>query len=90
MRTWSQQRDAAPDLLQLRLQARRGAVPWLAIPSIIELGSGTSEKTRLLLDAAIAGGRLDRFVPFDVSEEVPEEAADRLRRAYPGFASTRR
>src|SRR5690242_3708155 len=31
-----------------------------------ELGSGTSEKTRLLLDALRRAGTLTRFVPFDV------------------------
>src|SRR5689334_19936010 len=38
--------------------------------TLLELGSGTSEKTRLLLDAMAAGGALRRFVPLDVSEEV--------------------
>ena len=33
--------------------------------TLIELGSGTSEKTLLLLDALHAAGSLDRFVPFD-------------------------
>src|SRR4051812_43735762 len=38
--------------------------------TLVELGSGTSEKTRLLLDAMAAIGSLRRFVPFDVSEET--------------------
>ena len=37
--------------------------------TIIELGSGTSDKTRAILDAAVAHGAMKRFVPFDVSEE---------------------
>src|SRR5512143_2774275 len=36
--------------------------------TLLELGSGSSEKTRLLLDALRSTGRLRRFVPFDVSE----------------------
>src|SRR6201997_4012135 len=36
--------------------------------TLVELGSGTSEKTRLLLDALADAGTLARFVPFDVSE----------------------
>src|SRR5438445_11295068 len=35
--------------------------------ALVELGSGTTEKTRLLLDAMTEVG-LQRFVPFDVSE----------------------
>ncbi|MEY2464600.1 MAG: L-histidine Nalpha-methyltransferase, partial [Acidimicrobiaceae bacterium] len=43
--------------------------------TMVELGSGTSEKTRLLLDAMARTGALRSFVPFDVSEEVLREAA---------------
>ncbi|HEX7133955.1 MAG TPA: L-histidine N(alpha)-methyltransferase [Iamia sp.] len=43
--------------------------------TIIELGSGTSEKTRLLLDAFAAAGTLRRFCPLDVSALVLEQAA---------------
>lgn len=52
--------------------------------TVIELGSGTSDKTRTLLDAFAAAGQLRRFVPFDVSEATLREAAALLRRAYPG------
>jgi L-histidine N-alpha-methyltransferase len=50
--------------------------------TLVELGSGTSEKTRLLLDAMAAAGALRRFVPLDVSEEVLREAADGIAAAY--------
>ena len=43
--------------------------------TLVELGSGTSEKTRLLLDALRDAGTLDRFVPFDVSEQTLRDAA---------------
>jgi len=43
--------------------------------TIVELGSGTSEKTRLLLDAGVRTGRLRRFVPFDVSETTLRDSA---------------
>src|SRR5262249_5347496 len=43
--------------------------------TLVELGSGTSEKTRLLLDPMARAGSLRRFVPFDVTEEVWREAA---------------
>jgi L-histidine N-alpha-methyltransferase len=51
--------------------------------TVVELGSGTSEKTRLLLDAFDDGGHLRRFVPFDVSEPTLREAAASLAVEYP-------
>ena len=53
--------------------------------TLIELGSGTSEKTRLLLDAMVEGGRLRRFVPFDVSETTLRDAAAGIAREYPSI-----
>ncbi len=53
--------------------------------TLVELGSGTSEKTRLLLDACAAGGRLRRFVPFDVSEATLRAAAAALGGEYAGL-----
>ncbi len=51
--------------------------------TLVELGSGTSEKTRLLLDALVATGRLELFVPMDVSEGTLREAAAALDARYP-------
>ncbi|AIY19607.2 L-histidine N(alpha)-methyltransferase [Pimelobacter simplex] len=51
--------------------------------SLIELGSGTSEKTRLLLDAFTRSGQLTRFAPVDVSEATLREAADQIAERYP-------
>jgi L-histidine N-alpha-methyltransferase len=53
--------------------------------TLVELGSGTSDKTRLLLDAFTASGRLERFVPVDVSEQTLRDAAARLAAQYPGL-----
>ena len=50
--------------------------------TLVELGSGTSEKTRLLLDAMAARSSLERFVPFDVSEEVLRAAAADIAQRY--------
>jgi L-histidine N-alpha-methyltransferase len=52
--------------------------------TLVELGSGTSEKTRLLLDALVGAGTLRRFVPFDVSEETLRGAADAIASEYDG------
>ncbi|HVA61401.1 MAG TPA: L-histidine N(alpha)-methyltransferase [Mycobacteriales bacterium] len=50
--------------------------------TLVELGSGSSEKTRLLLTAMAAAGSLHRFVPFDVSEVALREAAARISREF--------
>lgn len=50
--------------------------------TLIELGSGTSEKTRLLLDALRDAGTLRRFVPFDVDESVLTAAAEKVSADY--------
>ncbi|MGH8972720.1 MAG: L-histidine N(alpha)-methyltransferase [Acidimicrobiia bacterium] len=51
---------------------------------LVELGSGTSEKTRLLLDALRGAGTLRRFVPFDVDAATLEAAAGAVAAEYPG------
>ena len=53
--------------------------------SLVELGSGSSEKTRLLLDALRAAGSLREFVPLDVSESALREAVDAIVADYPGL-----
>lgn len=53
--------------------------------TLVELGSGTSEKSRVLLDAMQANGQLKRYVPFDVSEEMLRIAAGEIAEAYPGI-----
>ena len=53
--------------------------------ALVELGSGTSEKTRILLDALRGHGTLRRFVPFDVSEECLREAAAAIDELHPGL-----
>ena len=53
--------------------------------SLVELGSGTSAKTRLLLRALRDGGTLREFVPFDVDPVVLTEASDALANEYPGL-----
>ncbi|MBM7517552.1 L-histidine N(alpha)-methyltransferase [Nocardioides nitrophenolicus] len=56
--------------------------------SLIELGSGTSEKTRLLLDAFTERGQLERFAPVDVSEATLREAAEQIAARYPDLDVT--
>ena len=51
--------------------------------TLVELGSGTSEKTRTLLRALDDGGTLRRFVPFDVDASMLSAAATAIQREYP-------
>lgn len=64
------------------LQTRADEIAALtAAQTLIELGSGTSEKTRIVLHALM--GTLDRFVPFDVDPAVLAEASVALAAEYP-------
>ncbi len=54
--------------------------------TLAEIGSGLSEKTRILLDAMAAAGGLRRFIPFDVSEVTLRDAAAAIAVVYPGVA----
>ncbi|MEG3635337.1 L-histidine N(alpha)-methyltransferase [Micromonospora palythoicola] len=53
--------------------------------TLIELGSGSSEKTRLLLDAFTQRGGLGTFVPLDVSVSALAGSAAALAADYPGL-----
>lgn len=57
-----------------------------AADTLVELGSGSSEKTRLLLDALTEVGSLQRFVPLDVSESALRAAMAAVAREYPRLA----
>jgi L-histidine N-alpha-methyltransferase len=50
--------------------------------TLVELGSGTSEKTRLLLDELCDAAQLRRFVPLDVSESTLRTAAESIAAEY--------
>ncbi|MBB4797921.1 dimethylhistidine N-methyltransferase [Brevundimonas bullata] len=49
---------------------------------LVELGSGASEKTRIVLDAA---RDLAAYVPIDISASALNEAAERICADYPGL-----
>jgi len=66
------------------LEERAGEIARLSgADTLVELGSGTSEKTHLLLDALADAGLLRRIVAFDVSEPTLRTAAATLAREYP-------
>jgi len=52
--------------------------------TLVEIGSGTSEKTRLLMDGLADAGQLRRIAAFDVSETTVRAAASALAAEYPG------
>jgi L-histidine N-alpha-methyltransferase len=53
--------------------------------TLVELGSGTSDKTRVLLDALAGCGQLRRFIPFEISETTLRAAARAISQEYPGI-----
>jgi L-histidine Nalpha-methyltransferase len=53
--------------------------------SLVELGSGTSAKTGLLLRAMLDTGTLREFVPLDVDPAVLADATEALVARYPGL-----
>jgi len=71
---------AERDLLQ---QVSADLMANLRPQQIVELGSGSSYKTRLLLSAPTAHEYLESYVPFDVSESIVREAAHQLTTEYP-------
>jgi L-histidine Nalpha-methyltransferase len=52
---------------------------------LVELGSGTASKTRVLLDAMDRAGTLWRYVPFDVAEQTVRDCAAALADEYPAL-----
>jgi len=54
--------------------------------TLVELGSGSSEKTRLLLDALLEAGTLRQYVPLDVSETALRDAVAAIHDDYPRLA----
>jgi L-histidine N-alpha-methyltransferase len=79
-----------PEYYPTRAEAQilRGCSADIAAASgadtLVELGSGTSEKTRMLLDALRDSGSLRRFIPFDVDAGMLNAAGSAIQREYPG------
>jgi L-histidine Nalpha-methyltransferase len=58
----------------------------LGTRTLIELGAGNAEKSRIILDAMRATGLAELYVPIDVSATFLSQTAATLRREYPGMA----
>ena len=72
---------------QILISHSRTIAEVTSATTVIELGSGTSDKTRTLLDAFVAHGAIKRFVPLDVSEVTLLNAAEMLGARYPNVTS---
>ena len=68
----------------LQQRAREIAVHTRA-SELVELGSGSADKARILLDAMSDAGTLRRYVPLDVSERALADAARQLVAEYDGL-----
>ena len=73
-------------ILTARTSEFAAAAAAAGVDTLVELGSGSSEKTRLLLDGMRTAGILRRFVPLDVSESALTESARAIAIDYPGLA----
>jgi len=69
------------------LRARAPEIARLTQASMLaELGAGSANNTRLLLDTLGAFGTLERFVPLDVSGQALQASAQTIAAAYPRIA----
>jgi dimethylhistidine N-methyltransferase len=53
--------------------------------TVVELGSGSSIKTRLLIEAILARQSILSYQPIDISETILEQSAKQLLEDYPGL-----
>ena len=60
-------------------------VPQLGTNTLVELGAGSAEKSRIVLSAIRSRNTAGVYVPIDVSASFLNETATRLRREYPGL-----
>jgi L-histidine Nalpha-methyltransferase len=77
-----------PTRAERRILSRRVDEVIAAAPrftSLVELGSGSSSKTPLLLDAMQRRGVAESYVPVDVSVHALAGAVDHLRETYPSL-----
>lgn len=68
------------------LQDHMDDLALLGIETLVELGSGTSDKTVEILAALTRSGSLRTYVPFDVSEATLRAAIDKLGAQFPELA----
>jgi L-histidine N-alpha-methyltransferase len=68
------------------LTAHAGDIAGLTgAAEVVELGSGTAAKSRLLLSALAGAGTLRRYLPVDVTEEMIRTTGAAIAEEYPGL-----
>ena len=68
------------------LEGHAGEIVSAAEPrALIELGSGSAAKTRVLLDAMQDSGCLEAYAPVDISEEITRSTAEAIAAEYEGI-----
>lgn len=68
------------------LETHAPAIAGLAkADTLVELGAGACDKTRVILSALRETGTLTRYVPFDVSDDFLRGAADTLSEEFTGL-----
>jgi len=77
---------AERDILQERAAAVAARLPRGA--RLVELGSGNSAKTRLLIEAFLRRQQTLHYVPLDICGAILQETARELLRAYPQLTIT--
>jgi L-histidine N-alpha-methyltransferase len=82
-----EQPEYYPTRAERSILARRSAeiVQTTAAGELVELGSGTAAKTRLLLAAMAEAGTLRRYVPVDVTEGMVLRTGEELVDEFPGL-----
>lgn len=79
-----------PTRIETAILAARSALiaELTGADTLVELGSGNGEKTRLLLDALHDGEELRRYIPFDVDAAMLVTAGAGIAADYPGLDVT--
>jgi dimethylhistidine N-methyltransferase len=72
----------------LRQRAGEVSSRLAAGTTLVELGSGSAAKTRLLIEALLSRQESLRYVPVDISRSMLEETARILLETYPGLEIT--
>ena len=72
----------------LRDHADAMVAGWVSDPVMVELGSGSSSKTRRLIAAGLRAYGSLHYVPIDVSRAILEESAEDLAGKFPGLRVT--
>lgn len=70
---------------KLLAQAADDVIRRTGACELVEIGSGASTKTRILLDAMERADQLHLYVPMDVSEGIVRRVARELVERYPGL-----